>query len=109
MKERISVVDLMPNSSALYFQGANLASGGQGFAFGDGVKCVAGPFVRLGTKTNVGGASAYPGAADLPISVRGFVTSAGTRHYQVNYRNAAAFCAPETFNYTNAVTVAWGS
>jgi len=25
----------------------------------------------------------------------------------VHYRNAADFCTPSTFNYTNAVAVAW--
>jgi hypothetical protein len=99
----------MPNSSALYFQGINVIAGGSGMTFGDGVSCTAGPFVRLGTKTNVGGASAYPSGADLPLSVRGAVASIGTRHYQVRYRNSASFCTPNTFNYTNGVSVIWGN
>ena len=39
----------------------------------------------------------------------GQITSAGTRHYQVRYRNAAPFCTPETFNYTSGVSVAWSN
>jgi hypothetical protein len=97
----------MTNSSALYYQGANVAFGGQGFVFGDGVKCVAGPFVRLRTEINANGASSYPNAGDAPISVKGFVTAPGTRHYQIHYRNSAAFCTPETFNNSNAVSVTW--
>jgi hypothetical protein len=98
----------MTNSSALYFQAANVAFGGAGFAFGDGVKCTAGPFVRLRTKVNANGVSSYPEAGDAPISVRGFVGAPGVRHYQVHYRNSAAFCTPATFNMTNGVTVTWG-
>jgi hypothetical protein len=97
----------MPNSSALYYQGANIAFGGAGFATGDGVKCLAGPFVRLRSKLNVNGASSYPEAGDPPISIKGFIGSAGTRHYQIHYRNAAPFCTPDTFNHSNAVTVTW--
>ena len=99
----------MPNSSGLYFQGLNVIGGGSGATFGDGVTCTAGPFIRLGSKTNVGGASAYPSGADLSISERGVVASIGTRHYQVRYRNSASFCTPNTFNYTNGVRVVWGN
>jgi hypothetical protein len=45
---------------------------------------------------------------DPSASERGFVTAPGVRHYQVHYRNSAAFCTPQTFNMTNAVSVSWG-
>ncbi len=98
----------MPNSSALYFQGAGVVAGGLGVPFGDGLKCTSGPFIRFATKSNVAGASVYPSGLDVPVSVRGAIAVPGTRYYQVRYRNAAAFCAPETFNYTNGVSVVWG-
>jgi hypothetical protein len=98
----------MPNSSALYFQGTTQAGSGMGVTFGDGLRCVAGSIVRLGTKSNAGGASSYPASGDLAISVRGLVPAAGaTRNYQVWYRNAAAFCTTSTFNLTNGVSVIW--
>ena len=43
----------MPNSSALYFQGTTAQSGGLGVVFGDGLRCVGGTVIRLGTKANV--------------------------------------------------------
>jgi hypothetical protein len=95
----------MPNSAALYFQAASRHAG---TPFGDGLKCTGGPFVRMSTQFNANGASSYPNAGDLSISVRGFVLGAATRHYQVRYRNSAAFCTSDTFNYTNAVAIAWG-
>ena len=76
--------------------------------FGDGLRCASGTIIRLGTKTNVTGASQYPAAGDLSVSVRGAVLSPGTRTYQIWYRNAAAFCSPATFNLTNGLVVTWG-
>jgi hypothetical protein len=100
----------MPNSSCLYFQGTVQQSGGLGAPFGDGLRCVAGSVIRLGTKTNASGASQYPALGDLSISVKGLIPAGGaTRHYQCWYRNAALFCvATATFNLTNGITIPWG-
>jgi len=97
----------MPNSSALYFQGTTRIASGTGAVFGDGLRCAGGAIIRLGTKSNTAGASQYPGMPDPSVSVRGQVTMPGVRTYQVWYRNAAAFCMPETFNLTNGVEVTW--
>ncbi len=99
---------LMPNSSALYFQGTETQSSGLGSVFGDGLRCVSGSIVRLATVSNTSGSSQVPAAAGTPISVRGLVTSPGMRTYQVWYRNPAPFCTPSTFNLTNGVAVSWG-
>ncbi len=97
----------MPNSSALYFQGTSRQSGGAGIVFGDGLRCAGGTIIRLGTQSNVAGASEYPEPGDPSVSVRGLVTTPGTRVYQVWYRNAASFCTPSTFNLTNGLEVVW--
>jgi hypothetical protein len=97
----------MPNSSALYFQGTSQQSGGLGAAFGDGLRCAGGTVIRLGTKANAGGASQYPAAGDTGISVRGANVAGNVRTYQCWYRNAAAFCQPETFNLTNGWQATW--
>ncbi|MFN9785726.1 MAG: hypothetical protein ACK57N_04020 [Planctomycetia bacterium] len=97
----------MPNSSALYFQGTNLAGAGLGTAFGDGLRCAAGSVIRLATRTNTLSGSSYPAGTDLPISIRGLVSAGGTRVYQVWYRNAAAYCTASTFNLTNGAQVTW--
>jgi hypothetical protein len=96
----------MPNSSALYFQGTTQVGGGTGAAFGDGLRCAGGSVIRLGTKTNVAGASSYP-SGSTPISVKGNNAAGNTRTYQCWYRNAAVFCNPETFNLTNGGQVTW--
>ena len=68
-----------------------------------------GQVIRLRILSNVAGASSYPGAGNLPISVRGAVATPGSRWYQVWYRNAAAFCTPATFNLSNAVRIDWSA
>jgi hypothetical protein len=97
----------MPNAPCLYFQGTTQLGGGAGIAFGDGLRCAGGTIIRLGTKTNVAGASQYPDAGDPSLSVRGQVASPGMRVYQTWYRNAAAFCTSSTFNLTNGVGITW--
>jgi len=97
----------MSNSSALYFQGTQRVNGGNGFVFGDGLRCAGGAIVRLSTKANVNGSSVYPDVGDLPVSVRGLNAAGNVREYQCWYRSATPFCTPETFNLTNAVEVTW--
>jgi hypothetical protein len=98
---------LMPNSSALYFQGTTQQSGGAGSAFGDGLRCAAGSVLRLGTKINAGGTSQYPELGDLSISVKGANAAGNVRMYQCWYRNAAAFCTASTFNLSNGWQLTW--
>jgi hypothetical protein len=94
----------MPNSSCLYFQGTTQIA----VAFGDGLRCAGGTVIRLGTKANTAGASQYPAAGDLPVSVRGALpASGGSRYYQCWYRNSAPYCTPATFNLTNGLEVPW--
>ncbi len=97
----------MPNGTALYFQGTIQASGGAGVAFGDGLRCAGGTVNRLGMKTNAAGASQYPAGGDPSVSVRGLVTTPGTRTYQACYRNAALFCTASMFNLSNGLLVTW--
>jgi hypothetical protein len=97
----------MPNSSALYFQGTAQPAAGLGAVFGDGLRCVSGAVVRLGTQTNVNGASMYPEPGDTAVSVASALTAGATRYYQVWFRNAASFCTGDTFNLTNGASVVW--
>ena len=97
----------MPDGPALYFQGDGTVSGGAGSVFGDGLRCVAGSVRRLGVVTNVSHRSSLPSSGGSALSVLGAIGSAGTRHYQVWYRDAATYCAAATFNLTNGVSVTW--
>jgi hypothetical protein len=98
----------MPGARALYFQSSQLAAGGSGQAFGDGLTCVSGTIVRLATVVDASGSSHYPAAGGVPISVRGSVPPGSMRFYQVQYRDVASFCTGAQFNLTNAIQVTWG-
>ena len=93
----------MPNNSALYIQGTILASA----SFGDGLRCASGSVIRLGQKSNSGGASAYPTGGELQISLKGACSAGVVRIYQCWYRNSASFCTADTFNLTSALRVVW--
>lgn len=96
----------MPNDGfAAYFQGTTYAY--VGTPLGDGLLCIGGGLMRLGVRQSVGGTSQYPGVGDAPISVQGSVTTPGLRAYQAQYRDAASFCTPATFNFTSAFVVRW--
>jgi hypothetical protein len=97
----------MTDSTCLYFQGTVQTAAGAGATFGDGLRCVGGSTVRLGTKTNLLGTSQYPTGPDTPVSIRGNIGAPGVRVYPLWYRNAAAFCTPSTFNLTNGFQILW--
>jgi hypothetical protein len=101
----------MPSSTVcLFVQGAGLVPGGA--VFGDGVRCVAGGFVRLGVTAVSSGAAAWPGPGDPSITQRSAALGApiqpgSDRYYFVHYRDAAPFACAATFGVTNAVRVRW--
>jgi hypothetical protein len=105
----MSATGLPANVSVLFFQGTQAVNGGQGTAFGDGLRCAGGSIVRLGIKLASGSTSTYPQAGDPSVSVRGGVVAPGTRAYQAWYRNAATFCTSDPFNLTNGLSVLWGN
>jgi hypothetical protein len=94
-------------TTLLVAQGNAYAGNGAGTTLGDGLLCVGGSILRIATRSLAGGSMQYPQPADASISVRGGVTSPGTRTYQAFFRNAAAFCTPSTQATTNGVTVHW--
>jgi hypothetical protein len=99
----------MPNGSCLYFQGTATVGGGLGTAFGDGLRCVGGTVRRFQVQANVDFRSRYPGVGNNPITIAGLVVAPATHMYQGWYRNGnPTFCTADTFNLTNALTVAWG-
>ncbi len=96
----------MTGSVAVFFQGASQIPAS---VVDDGLGCVGGPIVRLGTKVVGGGAAFFPDVGDPLVSVRGAIPPAGgTFYYQCFYRNAvAAFCPPATSNRTNGLQITW--
>ncbi len=96
----------LTGSIAIFFQGATSTAA---TVIDDGLGCVGGPIVRLGSKPVPANSSSYPQGGDPSVSVRGSVPAAGgTFFYQCFYRNAVvAFCPPATSNRTNGVQITW--
>jgi len=92
-------------SSAIFVQSNALLD--PGVFFGDGLRCIAGTTIRLGSSPISTGSASYPQGGQLSVSVRGAVVAPGMRYYQTYYRNVASFCTPATFNLTSGQAVLW--
>lgn len=92
-------------SGVLFFQGSSAI--GSGAVFGDGLRCAGGSIHRLGRTFLSFGWAKYPGAGNLPISVRGAVQPGTTRYYQAWYFDSPGACGPPTTNFTNGYSVVW--
>jgi hypothetical protein len=69
--------------------------------FGDGLRCVSVPIVRLGATFASGGLSEH-------TLGHGAAVGSGTFYYQVWLRNTpAGFCTPDAFNLSNGTTLTW--
>jgi hypothetical protein len=69
--------------------------------FGDGLRCVAAPLVRLAATTAAGGVATH-------VVGHGGAAGAGTFYYQAWFRNQPAmFCTPDAFNLSNGRTLGW--
>lgn len=97
----LTAFQIRPGALAVLFQGNALTNGGLGVPFGDGVVCVGGAVVRLGSRFGdaQGLATWGPGLATPGAWVPG-----QTRYFQVRYRNINGPCL-SNFNYTNALMV----
>jgi len=70
-------------------------------AFGDGIRCVGTPVVRLGAASAAGGSSTHTFG-------HGSMAGSGTFYYQLWFRNTPAmFCTPDAFNLSNGRTLIW--
>jgi hypothetical protein len=87
----------------VYFQGTASTN----VPFHDGLRCVTGTQIRLGTHEFTGGVSSAPVTPGTTISQVGFVPPAGgVRYYQGWYRNNLGPCGTGS-NLTNGVSVIW--
>jgi Tol biopolymer transport system component len=98
-------------ASVSIFQGVGYQlPSGFGAPFGDGLRCVGAPFVRLGNRVAVNGALSFGAtvAGDPRISSQGLIgPTGGTRTYQAFYRNSQSFCTSSTVNLSNGIRIDW--
>jgi hypothetical protein len=89
---------------AVWFQSSAISL----MPFSDGLKCIHGPLIRIGTgQPLVGGSVSYPVGTQLPVSVKGMLPpTGGVRYYQAVYRNNGGPCGTG-LNITNGLSVVW--
>ena len=100
----LSATNLDPGQPGLYFQADNSINGGNGIAFGDGLRCAGGNVVRLQVRiANASGAS----STTVNIATQGGVAAGQTKRYQNWYRNPTISACGAGFNLTNGYQITW--
>jgi len=102
-----------PGALSIVLQGGTHSAAG--LVFGQGVRCVSGPFKRLYMKSAIAGSITVPAAGDASISTRSAalgspILSGMHRYYGVYYRDPVILggCpASSGFNTTQQVDVLW--
>jgi hypothetical protein len=96
----LAAANLDPSQPGLYFQGNNAVNGGQGNAFGDGLRCAGGGVIRLQVRfANTSGAS----STTANLVLKGGVAPGDTKRYQLWYRNPSTSPCGAQFNLSNGV------
>ncbi len=100
----LRVADMPLGAPAILIQGNSATT----VPFGDGRSCIFGPLMRLWRHTNTQPIESFPGPGEIGLAARGGVPAGGgVRHYQVVYRDAAAWCTSATWNTSNAYRIEW--
>ncbi|MFN0245046.1 MAG: hypothetical protein ACKVWV_19350, partial [Planctomycetota bacterium] len=95
-----------PGTNAFFVQGDAREANGAGVPYRDGLRCITGSLVSLGTAPSCDGNATFPPAHVPSLSVLGSIPPVGaTRYYQVRYASPGP-CATGT-NFTNAVAIEW--
>jgi choice-of-anchor B domain-containing protein len=90
----------MNTPAALVIRGSSLDTASP-VAFGDGIRCVSAPIVRLGAAFAIGGVSNHTFG-------HGSMAGSGTFYYQLWFRNTPSmYCTPDAFNLSNGQTLTW--
>lgn len=100
----LSATHLRPNQFGTYLQGNNSLNGGNGSAFGDGLRCAGGSLVRL--QQVVSGPSGSS-STSIDIAAKGGVQPGDTRTYQLWYRDPNISPCNSGFNWTNGIRFTW--
>jgi hypothetical protein len=104
----------LPNVLSIFLQGASPLP--QPIAFGDGLRCIGPPLLRLYVKNASGGVVSAPSGGDPSITARSAalgdpIAPGSAREYQVYYRDPnLAFCPPpqgNSWNVSQAVGITW--
>jgi hypothetical protein len=100
----------LPSALTIFLQGSAPISP---VTYGDGLRCFGGVLKRLFSHNASGGTVSAPSGSDLSITQRSAqlndpIAPGSSRYYMTYYRDPSpGFCAPWTFNGSNAVQILW--
>ncbi len=94
---------LQTGQAGLYLQGNNATNGGNGTAFGDGLRCAGGGVVRLQIRNSGMTGSSF---TTVNVAAVGGVSAGQTKRYQLWFRDTAGPCGAG-FNFTNGYEITW--
>ena len=100
----LTATHLRPFHFGTYLQGNNSLNGGNGVAFGDGLRCAGGSVVRLQQVMAQADGSSF---TTIDIATKGGVSPGDTRTYQLWYRDPFFSPCGTNFNLTNGVELTW--
>ena len=95
----------IPSGRVAYFLEGAVSTAGN--PFGNGTRCIGGPFVRLGKVSHSTGHDTFPAPNTPPISQQLGITPGQQTFFQAVYRDAGGPCGAGS-NATNAVAILWG-
>lgn len=98
----LDVVGGPPNRNGVFFSGELELPGGT--LFGDGLRCVTGPVLRLEVTTTDGAGAVQ---STVALAAAGGLVPGDTRSYQFWYRDPVGGACGLQFNTSNAFTIAW--
>jgi hypothetical protein len=96
----------LPNGVPGFFLAGAGTSGGN--VFGNGIRCITGPYIRLTKIVHSSGLDTFPGPGMPPISVQMNLNVGDITYFQVVYRDFGGPCG-SSINATNAVMALWGT
>lgn len=82
-----------------------MEANGQGTPFGQGLRCIEGAAIRLGTRAVVNGVVQYPANGDTPVTLQGGLLPGTTYYFQVTFRDSPAACSAASLNTTNGLAI----
>ena len=104
----LQATGLDPNNSGLYFQANNALNGGDGSAFGDGLRCAGGGLIRLQVRASDGSGAS---STTIAIGMKGGVAAGDTKRYQCWYRDTSGGqpcgVGVNDFNLSNGYEIIW--
>jgi len=100
----LSSSNAIPSQPGLYFQGNNAINGGDGNAFGDGLRCAGGAVIRLQVRFSDGTGGS---TTSIDIGATGGVSAGDVKRYQHWSRDPNTSPCGNLFNLSNAIEVTW--